>query len=75
MTQELIPVQQATEQGGNTPDHAKAFAAIDTTTSLLVHPTLAHLVKGHVHATTCYYNRQSAQKSDRKSPEFNLLLL
>lgn len=39
MTQELIPARQATNQ--NTPMHFKAFIAINTTTSILVYPTLA----------------------------------
>lgn len=39
MTQELIPARQATKQ--NIPIHFKAFVATNTTTSILVYPTLA----------------------------------
>lgn len=38
MTQELIPARQATKQ--KIPMHFKAFVAINTTTSILVYPTL-----------------------------------
>lgn len=77
MTQELVPVQQATEQGETPPSMPRrSLLSIPQQAFWFTphwHATL--LVKGHVHATTCYYNRQSAQKSDRKSPELNLLLL
>lgn len=71
MTQELIPVAQATKQ--TTSTHVRVFTLLIPQQGLWFIPhQRAILVKHNIPAH--HYNTHRVQKSIRKGPEFNLLL-